>query len=140
MPALPKFPTQSLYGKFPTFPTYKFGYSTNILGYNLGFTVKLPNIGQIGTYLEDIAQWLIGWGAAIFEWVFRWLSDEAQNGANWIISEITYITVKLTTVSEQVAKMSGIAEPLIFSIFAGLIIIGMIIVVIIIINTAKVFL
>ena len=140
MPSLPPFPTQSLYGSFPKFPTYKFGYGTSILGHNIGFSVNLPNLAQIGTYVEEIGQWIIGWIAAIFEWVFQWLSIEFLNTGNWLINEWTRTVLTLTYWSEKISEASGIAEPLIFALLGGLLLMSIIIIIILIINTAKVLL
>ena len=140
MASLPPFPTQSLYGSFPKFPTYKFGYGTSILGHNIGFSLTLPNLAQIGTYVEEIGQWIIGWIAAIFEWVFQWLSIEFLNTGNWLINEWTRTVLTLTYWSEKISEASGIAEPLIFALLGGLLLMSIIIIIILIINTAKVLL
>ena len=138
MAKLPPFPTQSLYGSFPKFPTYKFGYGTSILGHNIGFSVNLPNLAQIGTYVEEIGQWIIGWIAAIFEWCFEWLSIEFLNTGNWLINEWTRTILTLTYWAEKISEASGIAEPLIFALLGGLLLMSIIIIIILIINTAKV--
>ena len=105
MPTPPPFPTSSLYGPFPPFPTYTYGVGWNILGTYYGFQVQLPNLAGIPYWGYSIIIWLLGWVGAMFEWVFIWSSDELINLFEWGIQTgnngFTFLTQQSEILSQQ---------------------------------------
>ena len=134
MTALPGLPSQSLYGKFPAFPTYNFKAGWTILGHFYGISVRIPNISQIPNWIFEVIQWIIGWIGAYYEFAFKYLSVEFTNVGNAIISKLTEAESTLINISETASQKTGIAEPLIFSLFAGVILFGMVLIIILAVN------
>ena len=153
----PPFPTKSLEGNFPNFPV-AYAQIPNILNlpsYILSVTtyygnplnypyrsppiiaswkIPYPNLLAIPTFFEKLTLWLLGWAGAIFEWAFQWLSAETQNFTIWSINGISGIIQTLTTTSEAVSNATGIFQPVVFALFAGIILFAIVATVFIVIN------
>ena len=117
MPTPPPFPTSSLYGPFPPFPTYTYRVGWIIAGTYYGFQVQLPNLAGIPYWGYSIIIWLLGWAGAMFEWVFIWSSDELINLFEWGIQTGNTEFQNLVNTSQAISNSTGIFQPLILTIF-----------------------
>lgn len=140
----PPFPTESLEGNFPNFPV-AYAQIPNVFdlpGYILSVTtyygnplnypynkppiiasvsIPYPNIFKIPSFFEKVVLWLMGWAGAVFEWSFQWLSIEGQNFTIWGINGISAMIQGITNTSEAVSNATGIFQPVVFALFAGII-------------------
>lgn len=156
----PPFPKESLYGAFPSFPvgyaqipdildlpSYIYSVTTyygNPFNYPYSnppliasWDIPYPNIFQIPSFFENVILWVLGWLGAVFEWSFQWLSAEGTNSAIWAINGMSAIVQSLTATSEEIAQSTGIFEPLIFALLAGMILFAVVGVVFILINLGE---
>ena len=140
----PPFPTESLSGAFPPFPvgyvnipnildlpSYIFSVTTyygNPLNYPYSsppiiasWRIPYPNLLALPTFFEKLVLWLMGWAGAVFEWSFQWLSIEGQNFTIWGINGISAMIQGITNTSEAVSNATGIFQPVVFALFAGII-------------------
>jgi hypothetical protein len=121
MPTPPPFPTRSLYGPFPAFPTYTYRVGWNIMGTYYEFQVQLPNLAGIPYWGYSIVIWLLGWIGATFEWVFIWSSDQLINIFEWGIQTGNTEFQNLVNTSQAISSQTGIFQPLILTVFLILI-------------------
>ena len=134
MPALPPFPTASLYGAFPTFPTYTF--APQFLGHTL-FSIELPNITKIPQYIAEIVLYYIEWGAAIFLWLFQYTSIGAEDITLWGATKAAQTFNTLIQTSDRAAAATGIFAPLILTALIALIVISAITIGFLVANAVK---
>ena len=134
MPALPPFPTSSLYGAFPTFPAYTF--APQFLGHTL-FSIELPNITKIPQYIAEIVLYYIEWGAAIFLWFFQYTSIGAEKLTLWLLSTFTTDFNSLVLTSNRAAAATGIFAPVILTALIMLIVLSAITITFLIVNAIK---
>ena len=156
----PPFHKESLYGAFPSFPvgyaqipdmldlpSYIYSVTTyygNPLNYPYSnppliasWDIPYPNIFQIPSFFENVILWALGWLGAVFEWSFQWLSVEGTNFSIWAIHGLSGVVQTLTTTSESIAQATGIFQPLIFALLAGMILFAVVGAIIIGINLAE---
>lgn len=156
----PPFPTQSLDGNFPSFPvghveipnildlpSYIYSVTTyygNPFNYPYrnppiiaGWNIPYPNLLALPGFFKQIFLWLLGWAGAVFEWSFKWLSVESTNLAVWAINGLSGITQSLTLTSENISRSTGIFQPIIFALLAGMILFAVVGAVFIGINLAE---
>lgn len=156
----PPFPKASLYGAFPSFPVGyaqipdvldlpSWGlslveYRMNPLNYPFAnpptlttWSIPYPEILQIPSFFGQIFLWLLGWTGAVFEWSFKWLSVESTNLAIWAINGLSGIIQSLTLTSENISRSTGIFQPVIFALLAGMILFAVVGAVFIGINLAE---
>ena len=134
MPALPPFPTHSLYGNFPSFPTYTF--APQLWGTTL-FSITLPNITQIPQFIMNVVLYYIEWGAAIFEWLFQYAGIGAENLTLWLVSTSTSDFNSLVLTSNRAAAATGIFAPVILTALIMLIVLSAITITFLLINAIK---
>lgn len=134
MPALPPFPTSSLYGAFPTFPVYTF--APQFLGHTL-FSIELPNITKIPQYIMNIVLYYLEWAAAIFEWIFQYASIGGENLTLWAINTASADFNTLVETSNRAAAATGIFAPVILTALIMLIVLSAITITFLIVNAIK---
>lgn len=123
MISYPIFPTSSLYGSFPPFPSYTYGWSYTLPVWpysTFGFSVRIPNLAGIPAWFAQIILWGLGWGAAIFLYALQMLVALVVNTALAVINYLgNLITSVLKTTLTYLAPLGIWAIPL-ESAIAGL--------------------
>ena len=134
MPALPPFPTHSLYGSFPSFPTYTF--APQLWGTTL-FSITLPNITQIPQFIMNVVLYYMEWGAAIFLWLFQYTSIGAEDITLWGATKAAQTFNTLIQTSDRAAAATGIFAPLILTALIAMIVISAITIGFLVANAVK---
>ena len=123
----PPFPTQSAYGPFPSFPTYTFKVNLpSFLGGGQLFSVALPNLAGIPTWIAKIFAYFIGWIGAFLLWLVQvlvivisdpidYLVNLGTNALNWTIQEI-----------ESISYRAGIFSPILAALLMGMLLVAVI--------------
>ena len=134
----PPFPSQSLFGPFPSFPTYTFSVSLpSWLGGAQLFSVPLPNLAGIPAWIAKIFAYVIGWIGAFVLWFVQVLviliSDPivqlinlASGALNWLISAI-----------ENIASRAGIFGPVVAALLMGMLLVAMVAAIFAAVNLVK---
>ena len=124
----PPFPTQSAYGPFPSFPTYTFKVDLpSFLGGGQLFSVALPNLAGIPTWIAKIFAYFIGWIGAFLLWLVQvlvivisdpidYLVNLGTNALNWTIQEI-----------ESISYRAGIFSPILAALLMGMLLVAVIV-------------
>lgn len=124
----PPFPTQSAYGPFPPFPTYTFTVSLpSFLGGGQLFSVQLPNLAGIPTWIAQIFAYFIGWIGAFLLWLVQALVivisypidaliNLASSALSWIISQI-----------EAISQRAGVFGPVVAALLMGMLLVAVIV-------------
>lgn len=124
----PPFPTQSAYGSFPAFPTYTFSVSLpSWLGGAQLFSVSLPNLAAIPTWIAQIFAYFIGWIGAFLLWLVQvlvivisypidQLINLASDALNWLISAI-----------EGISSRAGIFGPVVAALLMGMLLVAIVV-------------
>lgn len=133
----PIFPKSSAFGAFPAFPTTTWSVSIptkiGILpvppplgGYTL-FSIGIPNIGAIPTWIGNIFLWAIGWGGAIFKYAVIYAVAVIVNTVLYILGlGAGLITAIMSTTETMTAPLGIWAIPIDITI-AGLLTIAIVI-------------
>ena len=124
----PPFPTQSAYGSFPSFPTYTFKVDLpSFLGGAQLFSVSLPNLAGIPTWIAQIFAYFIGWIGAFLLWLVQvfvivisdpidYLVNLGSNAINWTIQEI-----------ESISSHAGIFAPVVAALLMGMLLVVLVV-------------
>ena len=134
----PPFPTQSAYGPFPSFPTYTFKVDLpSFLGGGQLFSVALPNLAGIPTWIAQIFAYFIGWIGAFLLWLVQvfviaisdpidYLVNLGSNAVNWTIQEI-----------ESISSHAGIFAPVVAALLMGMLLVVLVVGIFAAINLLK---
>ena len=105
------YPTQpegSLYGSFPAFPTESIGYHYNILGYNLGFSVSIPDVVEIPLWIFEIVEYALGYAGAYFEYILQYITAWIGNTIIYVFASLLGIFDSILGTIEQITAKAGI--------------------------------
>lgn len=144
----PTFPTQSLYGPFPTLPTLQVqipnpialpGWIASMVGYygdafNIPYNnpptepiiaFNIPNLLTIPAFLADIFLWVLGWIGASFEWTAKSLTYILTTPSLWIIDTLNSAVQTYISYISNISKPLGIFAPVIMTLAIGAMILAM---------------
>ena len=116
---MPIFPTESLAGSFPTFPTWEWKWGFNLNGAWIGFTVLMPNIMGIPLWMLQIFVWFLGWGGAVFLYLVQIIVYETDSIGNTVMSFGFKTFNSIIGTSDRIALQTGIFGPLILVLVLG---------------------
>ncbi len=115
---IPPPPSGSLYGAFPSFPSYQMTILT--------YSFSVPNVAEVPLWVLEIIAWAIGWPLAYFQWMIEaaaivvsapivWLVNEFGSLFTWLLDEIT-----------SIASRTGPFEPIVSALLFGALLMALI--------------
>ncbi len=127
----PTFPSSSAFGAFPAFPSYPvsipdildlpsyiysvttyygnpFNYPYSSPPHIASFTVYVPKVSGIFSWIVNIFLWLAGWAGAIFSYAIEYASALIGNGAIYLIDLATGIITSIVQTTEILTAPAGI--------------------------------
>ena len=134
----PPFPTQSAYGPFPSFPTYTFKVDLrSFLGGGQLFSVALPNLAGIPTWIAQIFAYFIGWIGAFLLWLVQALVILISDPFDYLMNLFSDAVSLTFRDIEAISAHAGIFAPVVAALLTGLLIVAIVVGIFAAINLAK---
>lgn len=129
MISLPNFPTESLYGSFPAFPSYAYKAGWTILGHFYGFSVQIPNLAGIPGWIIDIFIWALGWIAALCLYLVELVSIGIADLVLKVIDLAFSVLDSAIKLIQAISAQAGIFSLPVAALLYGLLLVAIVLVV-----------